>query len=227
MASILAWPVLLSVLAGLGAVVLLLSIWPYRAKPGATLFLLSISGQVVWSFGYAVALLVFDPTLRLLAAVVVWAALIVTGMTFFGFALAYTGRARLLRTWWFKLFVVGAGGMVLAVVTNPLHGLVWHSFDIDPVIGLATVDYGFGPLAYLGVGGGVLGVLTGSLLLFDTVVSYGRLYRTEAIAVGVSTIPPVVGLLAWLVELGPAPQLNLTTVLFVPHVALDLYAFVG
>ncbi len=227
MSSVLAWPVLLSVVAGLGAVVLLVSIWPYRDKPGATLFLTSIAGQTVWSFGYAVALLVFDPTLRLGLAMLVWGAFILTGITFFGFALAYTGRADLLRTWWFRLFAGSAALVGVLVATNPLHGLVWRSFDVQPVLGLAAVAYDFGPVAYLGVGGGVLGVLTGSLLLFDTVVSYGRLYRTEAIAVGVSTIPPVAGLLAWLLQLGPYAALNLTTVLFLPHVALDLYAFVG
>jgi PAS domain S-box-containing protein len=227
MATLLDWPVVLSIVAGLGAVVLLVSIWPYREKPGARLFLASISGQVVWSLGYAGALLVFDPTLRWALAVLVWEAIIVTGITFFGFALAYSGRATLLRTWWFRLFAASAAGVGLLVLTNPFHQLVWRSFDIVPVLGLSTVAYEFGPVAYVGIGGGILGVLTGSLILFDTVVSYGRLYRTEAVAVGVSTIPPVGGLLAWLLQLGPVPQLNLTTVLFVPHVALDLYAFVG
>jgi signal transduction histidine kinase len=65
------------------------------------------------------------------------------------------------------------------------------------------------------------------LLLFDTVVSYGPLYRTEALAVGLSTLPPGVALLVWLFDLGPLPQLNLSAVMFLPHVVLDAYAFVG
>jgi signal transduction histidine kinase len=219
--------VLLSLLAGVGAVGLLVALWPYREKPGAAWLLVGIGGQIVWSVAYAVALLVFDPTVRWILAVVVWLALVLTGITFLGFALLYTGRARLLETWWSRLFVASAAVVGALVLTNQFHGLIWRSFDSTPVGGLSTVTYDFGPVAYLGVGGGSLGVLTGSLLLFETVASYGRLYRSEAIAVGVSTVPPVAGLLAWLFQVGPVPALNLTTVLFVPHVALDLYAFVG
>ena len=227
MAAPLAWPVLLSGVAGLGAVGLLLSIWPHRDKPGGSLFLAAVGGQVVWSIGYAIALLVFDRTLRWALAVVVWESLVLTGISFFGFALAYTGRAALLRTWWVRLFAASAAVVAVLVPTNPMHGLVWTSFTIDPVWGLSTVAYDFGPVAYLGVSGGVFAVLVGSLLLFDTVVSYGRPYRSEAVAVGLSTVAPSLGLLAWLFQVGPVPRLNLTTVLFVPHVALDLYAFVG
>ena len=74
---------------------------------------------------------------------------------------------------------------------------------------------------------GIAAIGVGSLLLFDTVVSYGPLYRGEAVAVGLSTIPPLAALLVWAYGLGPVPELNLTTTLFLPHVALDAYAFVG
>ncbi|MHB9286653.1 histidine kinase N-terminal 7TM domain-containing protein [Halobacteriales archaeon Cl-PHB] len=227
MSQLLAWPVVGSIAAGLGTLFLLLQIRTYRDKPGANWFLVSLAGGTVWCFGYAGALLVFDPVWRLGAAMLVWLAMNVTGITFLGFALVYTGRGRLVRSWWYRLFLVAAAAMSLFVLTNPLHGLMWTEFAIDPVLGLSTVAYTFGPLAYLTVGGGILAVLTGSLILFDTVISYGPLYRREAVAVGLSTLPPVVGLAVWLFQLGPVPQLHLTTVLFLPHVVLDAYAFLG
>jgi signal transduction histidine kinase len=47
-----------------------------------------------------------------------------------------------------------------------------------------------------------------------------------AYAVGLA-LPLGAGGLRWLLEIGPGPALNLTPVLFLPHVALDTYAFVG
>jgi len=224
---LLAWPVLGSVAAGLGTLFLLVQILNYRDKPGADWFLVSLGGGTVWCFGYAVALLVFDPFWRSFVAIVVWLAMMVTGITFLGFALVYTGRGRLVRSWWYRLFLLTTAVMMLLVATNELHGLMWRDFTIDPVFGLAAVSYTFQPLAFVAVGGGILAVLTASLILFDTVISYGPLYRREAVAVGLSTVPPVVGLTLWLFQFGPVPQLNLATVLFVPHVVLDSYAFLG
>ena len=39
--------------------------------------------------------------------------------------------------------------------------------------------------------------------------------------------PPAFGVVVWLLKIGPDAALNLTPVLFLPHVALDTYAFVG
>jgi signal transduction histidine kinase len=92
---------------------------------------------------------------------------------------------------------------------------------------MTTVSYTIQPVALALMTAGVLAIGVGSLLLFDTVVSYGPLYRGEAVAVGLSTLPPLAALLVWAYGLGPVPELNLATVMFLPHVALDAYAFVG
>ncbi|MFB6075188.1 MAG: histidine kinase N-terminal 7TM domain-containing protein [Haloarculaceae archaeon] len=67
----------------------------------------------------------------------------------------------------------------------------------------------------------------GVLLLVDTILRYGPLYRREALAVTLSFVPPMVGLFFWLFRLGPAPMVNFTPVLFLPHALLDAYAFTG
>jgi len=226
MASPLAPPVMLSLAAGLGTLYLVWRLWDLRSKPGAGWLLLALGGQAVACFDYAGALLVFAPGPRSVLAAGFWLAVFVTAVGFLAFALDYTGRGGLLRTWWFRAYLLGVAVTGLLVVSNPLHGLVWRRFEVTPVLGLAGVDYAFGPVAFLSVLGGSFAVLVGAMLLFDTVASYGPLYRGEAIAVGLSPLPPLVGLLVWVFELGPLPALNLTTVLFLPHVLIDLYAFV-
>ena len=220
------WPVLGSALSALGTALLVAYLRHYRGKPGANWFLASLTSQALLSLAYGVALLVSDPALRWALEVVVWTTIAGTGVYFVCFAVAYTGRAHLFQG---KQAVIAALPAVVAaiVVTNPFHHLAWRGFRIDPVAGMTTVSYTIQPVALALMTAGIAAIGVGSLLLFDTVVSYGPLYRGEAVAVGLSTIPPLAALLVWAYGLGPVPELNLTTTLFLPHVALDAHAFVG
>jgi len=221
------WPAYVSILSGIGSLGLAAYLGRYRGKPGATWFLLSLGFQTVWGVAYGVGLLVFAPDLRWVLEVITWVGMSGTSVYFFAFALAYTGRSTLLGGWWFRGLLVAPVVAAVLVGTNPVHGLTWVDYRLVPLLGMATVDYALRPWTLAGMTSGVLIVLVGSLLLFDTVVSYGPLYRREAVAVGLSTLPPSAALLVWLYGVGPVPELNFATLMFVPHVALDAYAFVG
>ncbi|MFB6242714.1 MAG: ATP-binding protein, partial [Halobaculum sp.] len=91
---------------------------------------------------------------------------------------------------------------------------------------MAGVSYVRGPAIYATYVVNALAAAGGSVLLFDTVVSYGPLYRGEAAAVGLSVLPPAVGVTLWTFGLPPS-TINLMPVLALPHVFLDAYAFLG
>lgn len=103
------WLVIASVLAGVGTLFLIGLVWQYRDKPGARWFLASLGCQAVWSWGYALALLTFDPAVRFAFEVVVWTAMATMSVTFLAFALEYTGRGRSsrrtrgVRCYWYAL----------------------------------------------------------------------------------------------------------------------------
>jgi PAS domain S-box-containing protein len=220
------WIVVASLLSGVGTLYLLARLWPVREKPGAKWFLLSLSCQALWSVSYAASLLVFDEALRLALEVLGWALLAGIAVYFLAFALTYTGRGHLVRTPWYRALLGLPVGAVLLLGTNPWHGLVWTEFAVAEVAGLAGATYDLRLWAVVVATGGVAVALLGSLVLFDTVLSYGPLYRREAVAVGVSTVPPLSAVILWLYGFGPVPELNFATVLFLPHIALDAYAFV-
>lgn len=219
------WPATFSVLAGLGTVGLIAHLWKHRHETGAIWFLATLVSQAVWCFSYGAALLVTGPTLRLALEIVSLVAMSWIGVAFLGFALLYTGRGKLVRSRGFTLLLAVPALTTILLPTNSVHELVFSDYTVDPVFGVQTVSYTLEGWAYFAIGVATLAVAAGTLLLFDTVVSYGPLYRAEALAVAVSAVPPGVALLVWALELGPYPQLNLTTVLFLPHVALDAYAF--
>lgn len=227
MVELLAWPVLATLGAGVANLVLVWYLWPYRDEPGGRWFLVVIAIQTLWCFTYGIALLVFDPTLRLVLELLTWIPINWIGVFFLGFALEYTGRVDLIRSPGFVAGVAFEVVSTLLVLTNPIHNIVWSGFAIDPVFGAATVSYTHHSWVFVQYLGVFAFATIGIFVLLDTVVSYGPLFRTQAIALAMTPFPPAAAFTLWAFELGPLPQLNLAPVMFLPHAMLDMYALFG
>lgn len=219
--------VLASIGACFGALYLLQYLYHQRGRSGAGWFMGNIASVAVFCGSYGIALLVFEPTLRIALGVVAFLSVCFMGPFFLAFGLDYTGRGDLIRTPLFGVVAVVPLATVVLAVTNPVHHLVWRDFQLDPVFGLSTAVYTFQPWGVFALLFSIGTAAVGSLLLIGAILSYGPLYRREAIAVILSTVPPSVGVFLWLFELGPVPQLHLTAPLMLIHVTLDAYAFVG
>ena len=219
--------VIASLAASAGALYLLQYLYHKRGRSGAAWFMGNMASVAVFCLSYGVALLVFEPTARTVLAAVAFICVCFMGPFFLAFGLDYTGRGDLIRT---PLFGIVAGVPLLTAglaATNSLHGLVWTDFQLDPVFGLATATYTVEPWGIFALLFSIGTAGVGSLLLIGAILSYGPLYRREATAVILSTVPPTVGVSLWLFEVGPVPQLHLTAPLMLIHVTLDAYAFVG
>ena len=220
-----AWPAVGSLAGGAGALALAWAIREHRGRPGVDWFLGVFAAQATWCVSYGAGLLVSDPTLRAALEATTWLGVIWTGIAFLGFALEYTGRSDVVRS---RLFgaILGFGLLSSGLVaTNSLHGAFWTGLEPDPVFGVETVSYAFGPWAYLTVAAETVLVASAVFLLVDMLLSYGPLYRRESAAVALSSLPPGFALVAWTLQIGPVPQLQLAPIMFVPHVLLDAYAF--
>jgi len=219
--------VLASLGACVGALYLLQYLYHQWGKPGASWFIGNIASVAVFCLAYGGALLVFDPTLRIVLEAISFVCVCFMGPFFLAFGLEYTGRGDLVRTPLFGIVAVVPLLTVVLVATNPVHQFVWTDLQFEPVFGLATVVYTIQPWGVFVLLFSIGTAAVGSLLLIGAIVSYGPLYRREATAVILSTIPPSVGVLVWLFGFGPVPQLHLTAPLMLIHVSLDAYAFVG
>jgi signal transduction histidine kinase len=219
--------VLASLAASFGALYLLQYLYHQRGRSGASWFMGNIASVAVFCASYGVGLLIFEPVLRMTLGAVAFVCVCFMGPFFLAFGLDYTGRGDLIRT---PLFGIVAAVPLLTVAltaTNPVHQLVWSDFQLDPVFGLATAVYTVQPWGIFALLFSIGTAAVGSLLLIGAILSYGPLYRREAIAVILSTAPPSIGVFVWLFGLGPVPQLHLTAPLMLIHVSLDAYAFVG
>ena len=219
------WLALAAIGSGVISIGFLWYLWPYRNRLGGRFFIATIGCEALWSVAYGASLFVFDPVLRQAFEVPIWAAINFIGVFFLAFALEYTGRTEILRS---KLFAGIVGLQVLhtlVVATNPIHGIAWSNYRIEPVFGAATVTYTHQPWLFVNAAGFILMIAVASILLADTVFSYGPLYRTQAAAIAISPIFPGFPFLLWLAEVGATPPLNLTPLLFPVHLAFDMYAF--
>ena len=185
----------------------------------------SLTAQAIWTLSYGAGLLMTDVVVRSYAEALAWVGMNWVGPLFLGFALEYTGRTNLFRTRWSPLLVLGPAATTALALTHRFHGLLWMDFRVQSVFGLTTVQYTIEPLGYVTVMASLAMAGTGVLLIVETVHSYGRLYRREALAVTLSPLPATVPLLVWLGQIGPWPALNLTPAFLLSHVALDAYAF--
>ncbi|MFB6229267.1 MAG: histidine kinase N-terminal 7TM domain-containing protein [Halobacteriales archaeon] len=211
--------------SGIASLVFLRYLWAYRSKPGARFFIGTIACEALWSFSYGAALLVFDPTLREILEIPIWLGVNFIGVFFLAFALEYTGRGSLVRSRWMGALLALQTVHTGIVATNPVHGIAWSEYSIEPVFGAATVTYTHGPWLFVNVTGVILMIAGASFLLFDTFFSYGPLYRTQAAAVAISPVLPGAAFLLWLFQVGGFWRVNLTPLTFPIHLAFDAYAF--
>ena len=200
---------------------------PHRGRPSVDWFVATIATQALGCLTYSVGLLVTAPAWRVAFEVMCVLAFVWLGYLFLGFALEYTGRVGA-RGWlaFAALAVVPALGSLL-LLTSSFHDLFWTDVTLVHVLGVVTLDYTLrsGALATLAVD--MAYVTVGVYLLVETIHSYGPLYRSEAVAVALSTIPPGIGVAVWILDLGPASTLIWAVPLSVLHAGLDAYAFGG
>ena len=216
-----------SIGAGVATLGLIWYLDRYRGRPGAGWFMIALGSQVLWCLAYGIGLVVPDPTWRANLEALMWVGMTWTGPLFLAFGLDYTGRGHVIHSPSFRaLFAVPTITTVLAL-SYPYHDLLWTGFQVTESLDVAAAVYSIQPWGYVAIAVGTVCAGVGVLLLIETVVSYGPLYRREAAAVAFSTVPPTLGLVAWLAGVGPYPELHLAPALFLAHVALDAYAFVG
>ncbi|MFB6111387.1 MAG: histidine kinase N-terminal 7TM domain-containing protein [Halobacteriaceae archaeon] len=219
--------VTLSVGGGVAGLVLAWLLYPQLGKPGVQWFLAALGVQAVWCLSYGLSLLVYTPELRWALEVLTFIAMTSLGPVFLGFALSYTGRGVLVRRRWFLLLLALPVVTAILAVTNPRHQLIWSDYRLAPLAGAATVRYSIEAWGALALAVGTICVGVAVVLLVDTVLSYGPLYRREATAVALSTGPPAGALMIWVFDIGAYPALNLAPAAFVLHAIFDGYAFVG
>ncbi|WP_248515232.1 sensor histidine kinase [Salinarchaeum laminariae] len=207
----------LVVLSLLSGALCLVSGWLVRgrwSKPGSVWFQIAAASSGIWSIGYGVGLLTFDLGFRRLFELPLWLGHGIAPVAFFLFVAAYTGRRAVLdRPIVLGLFVVPAI-TILAVLTSGEHALMWSQYRIDDAFGAATVSYDKGPWLYVHKAYSYAVLLAAGAILLEVLVERDALYTVQALSMIAVVISLGAGSLAWVLGVGPYPQVTTTPLLF-------------
>lgn len=174
--------------------------WNRRDKPGGLPFSLLAVAVAVWTG--ANALEYFSPTM---ADAIMWAKVEYLGIANIAplwllFALGYSGQDHMLTRRKQALLWLFPGLMLVLVMTNEWHGLIWRS--ITPVAS-GHLNYVHGVAFWLFVGYNYTLILIGTLALLRALTSSPGLYRRQTRDMLIGVAAPWIGNVIYLTGLGP------------------------
>lgn len=202
--------VFVALIAGGTAVAVGTYSWRERSEPGAASFTLLMVGVAVWSLPYAVAPVTFDPVLREAMEIPLEVGKAVVAPAWLFFALGYTGRGGYVTPKVVAASYLLPVATLVLVATTGSHDLLWTNYRIAGTFGAATVLYDPGPWHYVHAAYGWMAIGAGVVLLLETVVSYGELYRDQGGALLVGTVVSFAAHVKAVFLLPPAPALDPT-----------------
>lgn len=143
------------------------------------------------------------------------------------FGLRYAGKADWITPNAILLLFAEPSAFVALVYTNTSHGLVWSSLSLNTAV-VTAVSPVFASGYYLNVAYQYGLIAFGSLLVLGAAYHSLGLYRRQAIALMVVTVPLVLASFSYTVGTSPVPDVDLTpfaSVLTVAGIAVALFQF--
>jgi len=203
----------LAILAAVAAA-LALYVWRRRSAPGALPFTLLMLAVAEWSLGYALEMASAELWAKVLWAKVQYLGIVTVPVAWLLFAIVYAGRERWLTSRNLALLLIVPCGTLVLAWTNEVHGLIWSSVGLSEgdALSMLTVTYGTG--FWVHVAYAYLLILLSTYFLVKTLGRSRHLYRRQVIVMLVGTLAPWVGNAAYIFDLSPFPDLDLTPFAF-------------
>lgn len=202
--------VVLSALSGVALSGLFVLAVRRRNHPGAPSLAAIVGGAALWSLAYAVALSTFDPSTRRLLELPIWAGRMTMPVAWVTFALAYAGRADLVRRRTILLLSLPHVVMLGLVAANPAN-LVWADYHIVGA-DVATVSYRYGPALVVDTLYSYGLIAMGSSLLLGAAITSPQRYDDQVTALLVGAAVPTFTSLAWVLRLSPVEGMDFTPI---------------
>ncbi len=196
------------------AALLAVFIWRRRSAPGAKSSALLMAAIAEWALAYTFELAATDVTDKLIWAKVEYIGIVLIPLAWLAFALAYTGRGRILSRRNLALLAIHPVVTLALVWTNEWHGLIWSQVDLYQLAAGTMLDPTHGPAFWLHATYSYALMAICTVLLVQAFVRSDSIYRRQAAALVISTLAPWVGNALYLFDWNPFPYLDLTPLFF-------------
>lgn len=152
---------------------------------------------------------------KILFAKLSYLGIVAAPVLFFVFAVRFTRKDRLLTPFRMALLWVVPVVVLLLVVTNEIHLLIWPDAQMRAMPSGVTLVLEHGPAFWLIVVYSYLLLLAGSVLIGYAMIRYRNLYGRMSPILLVAVALPWIANLAYLANLNPLPGVDLTSVALV------------
>jgi len=181
-----------------------------------------------WSWGYALEIGAVELTVKIFWAKIQYFGIALLPLVWLAFVLQYTHRSRWITRRNTALLLIIPLLTLLLVWSNEAHHLIWRQTELLESGRFLALKVTYGPWFWAHWGASFLTILSGTLLLIQSLIQSPHLYRRQIMALLLASLTPWVGNFLYLSGLNPFDPLDLTPFAFtVTGLALawDLFRF--
>ncbi|CAN5885699.1 hypothetical protein BH23ACT11_BH23ACT11_15930 [soil metagenome] len=187
--------------------------WKRRSTPGAGTFALLMAAAAWWALMYALELSGADLDTKVFWAKVKYLGVVTLPLTWFAFALGYTGREAWLSRRNLALLSIMPVVTLVLVATNEAHYLIWKP-EMDVAGPFIVLRMGFGTWFWVHVAYSYTLLFLGTILLLRTIVPALRLYFPQNLALLLGVLTPWIFNALYIFRLSPVRDLDPTPFAF-------------
>ena len=191
-------------------------VWRRRRLALVRAFLVLMAGTAVWSLFNTLEMSNATLAGQTILARCQYFGIIPMPFAWLAFALIYTGRERLLNWKTFALPVALQLIVIVGIITDGLHHLVWTPFTLeyDAAVGLFYLGGSFGPLWYVHAAVSYTQIMIGTVLIFRSLLRSPPLYRSQSVALLIGVLLPWVASVLFVSGNSPLPHVDVTPIAF-------------
>jgi PAS domain S-box-containing protein len=202
--------------------------WNKRSNPDAFYFSFLMLAVSIWALTGAI-----EMTSASISTKVFWSQISYLGIVFVGplwilFTLSYTDYGKWLKRPFIGLLMIVPIIIVILVLTNGWHGLIWSTITPSSSQPGSLIIYGHGLGFYVNVAYSYFLMSLGLLLLIKCLIQSPKLYQKQAFLILIAALIPYVTNIIYIAQLSPIQGLDLTPFAFTLTgilVALSIFRF--
>ncbi len=202
--------------------------WNKRSNPDALYFSFLMLAVSIWALTGAV-----EMTTTSISTKVFWSQISYLGIVFVGplwilFTLSYTDYGKWLKKPFIGLLMIIPTIILILVLTNGWHGLIWSTITPSSNQPGALIIYGHGLGFYINVAYSYLLMSLGILLLIKCLLQSPKLYQKQVFLILIAATIPYVANIIYVSQMSPVQGLDLTPFAFTLTgilVAISIFKF--
>ena len=188
--------------------------WNKRSNPDAFYFSFLMLAVTIWSLTGA-----FEMTSPSISTKVFWSQISYLGIVFVGplwilFTLSYTDYGKWLKKTFIGLLMIVPIIILILVLTNGWHGLIWPTITPSSSQVGSIIIYGHGLGFYVNVAYSYFLLSLGLLLLIRCLIQSPKSYQKQVFLIIIAALIPYIANIIYIDQLSPVQGLDLTPFAF-------------